>query len=451
MELYPKVLVFSQPFNNYSGGGITLTNLFVGWPREKIAVVSYDYMLLGISTDICNTYYQLGQEEIHWTFPFTLIKRKNQSGLLEVGKDFGNAIKGSKTLKRQKFSGYLLSLLIKWLGLDHVLSSISMSERLKAWLIDYRPELLYFQISNRESINFARNLIKYLRIPSVVHMMDDWPTTISDNSLAARYWNNKIDREFKQLLKETDLRLSICDEMSIEYKKRYGWDFYPFHNTLDLDKWTPFIRNNIRTSQGIKTVLFSGRIGKGIEHSLFDLAIAVDKLHYEGIDICLQIQSPRSTPGVIDRLKRFRSVIINSSVDYDRLPEIYSRADILVIANDFSQEGINFLRFSMPTKVPEYMISGTPILVYASSESAVYKLFQKYMCGHSVTNQSTDELANAIKMLLQDLDYRKQLSNNAVAYAIEYYDSQKVRRRFQILLKEVAGKVLKVGSDREYS
>jgi glycosyltransferase involved in cell wall biosynthesis len=437
-KFYPKVLVFSQSFNNFSGGGITLTNLFLGWPKERIAVVTYNYMLVGISTDICDTYYQLGQEEIHWIFPFSLVRGKNQSGLLDEANISIISITKKGTLIKQKSSGYFLNLLIKWAGLDHVQSGISISERLNAWLKEYRPELLYFQISNRESINFARDLIESLRIPSVLHMMDDWPTTISTNSLAKRYWKNRIDKEFKQLLKKTDLRFSICDEMSNEYKKRYGWDFYPFHNTLDIDKWTPFIRNSLRTSQGTKTVLFSGRIGKGIERSLFDLATAVDKLLSEGIDVCLQIQSPRSIPGILDGLSRYKSVKINSSVDYDKLPEIYSKADILVIANDFSQEGINFLRFSMPTKAPEYMISGTPILVYASSETALFKLFHNNQCGHCVANQSSDELAYAISLLLKDINYREQLSRNAVNYALEHFDSKKVRPDFQNLLIETS-------------
>jgi hypothetical protein len=34
----PKVLIIGQPFNNDTGGGITLSNLFSGWDKDKIAV-----------------------------------------------------------------------------------------------------------------------------------------------------------------------------------------------------------------------------------------------------------------------------------------------------------------------------------------------------------------------------------------------------------------------------
>jgi len=45
MNNYPKILIFGQPFNTYSGGGITLTNLFRGWPKDRIAVASTGHVL----------------------------------------------------------------------------------------------------------------------------------------------------------------------------------------------------------------------------------------------------------------------------------------------------------------------------------------------------------------------------------------------------------------------
>jgi len=400
-KIYPKVLIFSQSFNKFSGGGITLTNLFSGWPKERIAVMTYNFMMVGVSTEICNTYYQLGKEEIHWKFPFSFIKEKPKSGLLNDTELFPKKSGRSEKYKNQKSIGFLFNLLIKLLGLNHFQSSISISELLKAWLIKYRPELLYFQISNRESINFARNLIEYLRIPSVLHMMDDWPSSIADESIFRSYWKKKIGNELQQLMNKVDLNLSICDEMSDEYKRRYGHEFHSFHNTIDIEKWMPFVRKDVSLSRGTKSILFSGRIGKGIQQSLIELAEAVDSLRSEGVDIKLNIQSPRSEPKTLDQIRRYECVTINPPVEYDRIPELYSKADILVIANDFNPGGIKFLKFSMPTKAPEFMISGTPILVYASSETAVYKLFHINKCGYCVSKQSKRQL-----QMLSDYFYK---------------------------------------------
>ena len=82
----------------------------------------------------------------------------------------------------------------------------------------------------------------------------------------------------------------------------------------------------------------------------------------------------------------------------------------------------------MPTKAPEYMISGTPILVYASSETALHKVFYDNNCGFCVAHKSPLELANAIRQLLKDMEVREIISRSAINYAVENYDSKKVRK-----------------------
>ena len=65
----PKVLIISQPFNNDTGGGMTLTNLFLGWPSDKLAVVCTGYVLeFNVDTTICRNMYQLGHKEDKWIF-----------------------------------------------------------------------------------------------------------------------------------------------------------------------------------------------------------------------------------------------------------------------------------------------------------------------------------------------------------------------------------------------
>ena len=49
MKQYPRVLLFGHCFNNYTGMGITLTNLFADWPKNNIAVWAD-----GVEPELCN-------------------------------------------------------------------------------------------------------------------------------------------------------------------------------------------------------------------------------------------------------------------------------------------------------------------------------------------------------------------------------------------------------------
>ena len=80
----PKVLIIGQPFTNNSGGGITQANLFSGWDKNKIAVVCTIHMFNNLNTELCNTYYLIGNKEYKWVFPFNLLQRNVISGGLKI-------------------------------------------------------------------------------------------------------------------------------------------------------------------------------------------------------------------------------------------------------------------------------------------------------------------------------------------------------------------------------
>jgi glycosyltransferase involved in cell wall biosynthesis len=301
-------------------------------------------------------------------------------------------------------------------------------------LSEYKPELLYLQVSSREEIEFAKVLINYLKIPSVIHMMDDWPTTISNKGIFKNFWQKKIDLEFKQLLNQVDLHLSISDAMSEEYLRRYNKIFTAFHNPIDTDIWLPFCKSDFVLDNDHIKILYSGRIGMGITESLYEVASAIDLMNNKESKIKFHIQTPSKSPEILNRLRSYKCVVINPFADYDELPKIFSEADILVLANDFDKSGMDFLRYSMPTKASEFMISGTPILIYAPIDSAVSTFFIKNECGYFVSGQSSDEIIKGIKFLIGNEEYRRKISRSAVAIAQNKFSTTKVRNEFQQLL-----------------
>ena len=431
---FVKVLIIGQPFNNFSGGGITLTNLFKGWAKDKIAVAFIGHGLYNVTTDVCDTVYQLGKEEHKWIFPFNLIQRKFPSGLKTFDANVNVPFNFIQTGLRYKLVNRLFYPFLRWIGLFHFVSKILISEKFKDWLGEFKPEVLYLQVSTREEIIFAIDLINFLKIPSVIHMMDDWPLTISSKGPFKKYWSNKIDTEFKQLLNRVDLHLSISDAMSEEYMKRYNKNFIAFHNPIETEVWLPNRKTSFVLNKEHITILYSGRIGIGITDSLYEVASAIDSIEYGGINIKLYIQTPTKDPGILTQLQRYKCVVINPFAALEQLPKIFSEADILLLANDFSVQGVDYLKFSMPTKASEYMISGAPVLVYSPEETAVSEFFRYNECGFCVTKQNKNELISAIKFMIHNEEYRKQISNNAVQLAKEKFDASRVRREFQNLI-----------------
>lgn len=434
----PKVLVFGQPFDNSSGGGITLSNLFKGWPVERIASLWAPWDGSHFTNDVCKIHYKIGREERKWKFPFYLYKRPFPPSGSERMSDRQNfPLAKHSTRLKNKITGGIINPVLLWLGMYHNSSKITLSPNLMRWLNDFKPQLLYFQVSTYEGIRFADQLIDYLKIPSVIHMMDDWPLTISNNGLRKKYWRNRIDTKFRILLTKVDLALGISDSMAEEYNRRYHKQFLPFHNPVDLSLFKTKQATKVPTNEVMK-VLYLGRIGTANANTIIQFATIISQLNKTPRKLEFHIYSKDIDLPQMKQLNRLESIYIYPPVPHEEVPDLFPMYGILLLPLDFTEAGLKFSRLSIPTKATEYMLSGVPILVFAPEATAVSQFFRQNNCGHCLTDNNPEAILNSLERLTNDFEYRDQLCQNAVKLAVHKFDAETVRLRFREILTKTA-------------
>lgn len=435
MSSLPKILIIGQPFTNNSGGGITQSNLFSGWDKSKIAVVCTSHMFKNLNTNVCDTYYLLGTDEYKWYFPFNLIQRKVISGGIKVEtpktETKQNAV--AKISLRERIIVNYFYPFLEYMGLIHQISRLTISDKLSRWLDAYKPDVIYAQASTRESLLFCSLMQGHIKKPMIFHMMDDWPSTISEKGPFKNFWKQKIDGEFRMLLAKCTVLLSISDYMAQEYKKRYGESFTTFHNPIDIEFWKSSQRDNYQLSK-TPTLLYAGRIGPGIKASLETIAKATDQVNKQfGTPVQFVLQTEYKPSWI----ENYASAKHKTSVAYKELPKVFAEADFLILPYDFSEDSIKFIRYSMPTKAPEYMMSGTPIIIYAPEVTAIVKDAENNKWAKIVTENSIDKLAVAIKELYQNESERKQIAKTAINIAETKFNSVKVRNHFREMISSL--------------
>lgn len=429
----PRVLIYGQPFNNYTGGGITLTNLFKGWPNSNISVLFVPYGENSFATDVCDKYYQIGVEEHMWRFPFNLVKNSfPSSGLVTNESSRAVFVHQSKKGIKHYLSSRFFNPFINWVGISHCSSGITISKKMKRWLSEYKPEILYLQVSTREGILFAIQLINYLKIPSVIHMMDDWPSTISDHGPFKKFWEVRIDREFRQLLDRVDFHLSISDAMSEEYFKRYQKHFKAFHNPVEIEPNSK--HNKIQRQANSFRILYLGRIGTANKESIILFAKVISQLKIDNQKVELDIYSKDAEIPDLKQISELENVKLLPPVPYETVPGMLKEYDLLFLPLDFTVKGLKFARFSIPTKATEYMLSGTPVFVLAPEETAVNRFFKKNSCGFCVSSPDEKEIFEGIRFMISNEEYRNQIGRNAENLARERFDATIVRQKFQNML-----------------
>ncbi len=228
---YPRVLIIGMGFNTFTSTGITFSNLFRGWPNDRLAVATTGKEY--ISSDICDNYYLLGTIEDHWAWPFCYITRTgDESGPINsctASKEFLNENRiPPSSPARDLFYAVLNSL-----GINDLIKKLDVSQKFLEWAKDFSPDLIYCTLSTLKMIRFVEKLSRVMQLPTVVHMMDDWPSTIYRHGLFSPYMRWRTDTEFRSLIARSTT-FGISQEMCDEYQDRYGKEFTPFHNPVDL-------------------------------------------------------------------------------------------------------------------------------------------------------------------------------------------------------------------------
>lgn len=432
---YPKILILGETFNSRTGGGITLSNLFKNWPKSKLFNACEYYKFNIIDDDRCKEYYQIGNKEEHVYFPDWIrrlipiqsVRNSHSSGIIVI--DFTKNIQ-SFTNQECIIKFFLKKIardFLFFLGLYPLFHLRKISNEFLHWVDKIDPDFIYAQFSDMNSIRFINLILEKKNIPLCIHIMDDWTSTYSEKGIFHFYWKKKVNVEFSEIVKKARIRLAISDGMVEEYKKRYSVDFIPFHNPIEPENWINYTKKDYHIGSEIK-LFYAGRIGIGNYHSLSDIASAVKQIKNEGYNISLTLQSPSSDFQRFKRFERKGIVKLNRQVDYKELPSVFSNADILILPYDFKSSGMKYIKYSMPTKVTEYMITGVPILLYCPVSVYIYQHAKKNQWASIVSKNEKEHLIKAIIELIQDEKLRAILSQNAVKYVLNFHNSSDVQR-----------------------
>src|SRR6266850_555955 len=196
-SILPKVLIVGQAFTSTTGGGITLSNLFKDWPKDKLAIVAESKNALDFTK--CLNYYRMGYSEMKMPFPFHFFQRKTEGGIVTEA-DMIGAVEIRKTVGLKKKLKWLVDTTLDYTGLYFLAYSRErLSNELLAWITRFDPDVIYFQPGSYKQFNFIQRLKENINAPLIAHVMDDWFSFAIKPSPLYFYWNRKLKKKVHEL------------------------------------------------------------------------------------------------------------------------------------------------------------------------------------------------------------------------------------------------------------
>jgi glycosyltransferase involved in cell wall biosynthesis len=422
---HPRVLfVTPAAFNQVTGGGITFSNLFRSWPQDRLATVHSD--TVPVSRDVCALYYELGAAEIVMPAPLRRLRRAARGQAAGTAAAPSGTSAGPSLLHRAK----------------HLVFGDALPERgrlspaLEAWIAAFRPELIYTILGGNALMELIDRIRRRFALPVAVHFMDDWQSAIYRGGLVSPIEHRRMRKLIATLVEAASLRLAIGDAMAREYAARFGVPFQPFQNAVDVARWSSLAKRDLAVGDPLRLIYTGSVLGFAQSESLVACCEAVAALRREGLAATLDIYSPPDqTQPLRARLATDAGVRLHDIIaDDDAYFRMLAAADILLLPVNFDAHSVRYIRLSMPTKVPSYLVSGTPVLVYGPPGVAQLEDARTAGWGHVVDRPEPALLQAAIRRLGSDLALRTTLSAAARRTAAERHDSAAVRAAFQAAL-----------------
>jgi glycosyltransferase involved in cell wall biosynthesis len=423
---FPRILfVTPAAFNHFTGGGVTFSNLFSGWPKDRIATVHND--AVPTSTDVCERYFVLGRSEIDLFAPLRIARTMRDRG------SNSNNGAGVGPITRP-------GLIARIQG-DAAPQRARLSGALERWIAEFEPELIYTILGSNAVMELIGAIRRRFALPLVVHMMDDFPNVAYRRGLFAPLERVRMQRLLADNFRAAAVCMGICTEMCIAFSRRYRRPFLPFQNCVDVERWRPVLRSSSGAARQPYRLLYFGSVfGNAQLASILDICRSVARLNDQGFAVTFDIASPTlHLAANKEALAIHPSIRLVTPTEDDRaFFEQLAAADVLVLPVNYDGETIEFIRYSMPTKVPAYMASGTPILVYGPHGVAQVDYAEREAWGHVVSDRAPGALDAGLRRILSDSALRESLRVRAQALAVANHDSTKVRTQFQSTLKAAA-------------
>ncbi len=431
---HPRVLFITPcAFNRETGGGITFGNLFSGWPKDKLATAHNDSV--SVTTDICDRYFRLtNQEVVRWIpkaiHQISAVSEQSSSTVKAYAS--AQALRAAKLAKSAVFG-------------NGVPEKGVLTKEFESWIHEFQPDLIYTILGTNGVLDLVSEVHQKFRVPLAIHMMDDWPSSIYGGGLFSGLRRRAMHIKLSSLMRKAKLRIAICDSMARTFEVRYGVSFVAYQNAVDLERWKGLVKSDVSTGDPFRMLYVGSILDFAQRRSLIDCCRAVASLNVEGRPVRFDIFSPDSGDGARQKeMKIHESIRMEGPItDDERFFHTLSEADLLVLPINFDRASVRHIKYSMPTKVPAYLASGTPILVYGPKSVAQTEYALQEGWGEVISNEGVEYVKNAIKVLADDEGRRRQLSEVARRVAQKYHDEKTVRVKFQHALLSGADRLRK--------
>lgn len=219
-----------------------------------------------------------------------------------------------------------------------------------------------------------------------------------------------------------------------EYRRRYpGVEPTVVRNAFEVPEIEQDVSSARSWGGSEARILYTGNVYHAHYDAFRNLLSALRRL--DPPDAKLHLHTGQHSEGLDGEGIGGPALVRHGTLPSSEVFDVLRRADILFLPLAFDSTIPEVIKTSCPMKTGEYLASGRPILVHAPPDSFLCWYFRKHECGVVVDQRDPEQLARAIRSILDDASLRERIGRNARARAEADFDLATAQEDFVKVLR----------------
>ena len=409
---FPRVLVISNnSFSKSCSNGRTLGNLFIGWPKDKIAqfcisTAEPDY-------DVCENYYLLTDRSMLTSL--THLAKGARCSMESNYGTAGNTIVGGKKVFKTPFKALLRCLVWsnkRW-----------NSREFKQWVGIFNPEVVLVMNSDATFIlDLARYISRQRKIPLVMYNTEGFYFFKHNYLNPSRFFNNTFFSvyqyiyrlHFKAMMKNVSLSFHLNPLLRDDYSREFNGE----HEVLYGASVLHFDKGDLHTEAPVFTYL--GNFGFDRPSALIEVAEVLQSINP---NYRLDVYGKIPRPEIRERFDNCPGLNYKGVIPYDEVVNVIYNSTILFHVESQASQYEESLRYGFSTKIADSICSGHPFLMYSSKNIAGARYIIDTGSGWQASDRN--ELRGEIIEILYNENARNKVLDKAQFVASENHSIKK--------------------------
>lgn len=320
------------------------------------------------------------------------------------------------SLKRRNFVLFLREIL--WHKRWH-------SANLDKWLEEVKPEVVFFVAGD---CCFAYNICDYIvnkyNSRLTVYITDDYITENAIDSIKEKNRKKKIKKLLLQTLSLSSCFYTISDAMRKEYIASLGYD-----SKIAVNMTESLLLPNFKCNNDTIKLVYVGSLYYGRITILNQIGLSIQK--YNKVAKTKKAFLEIYTNNIPSKKENNLINIDNGSaylghLDIETLKLKLNEADILVFVESFEEKYIAKTKYSLSTKIPEYLSLRKAIFAVGPLDVSS----MQYLEGVAFTVNLLDNIDSKLEQVLTCQETRNIVAEKAYKKFLLYHNKDKNQKEF---------------------